>query len=355
MKINNLLFTTLILIALSITSCKNNSDKSNDANNSKSEETSIVKIKAKVVKPADFNHYINISGNVEAQQYAYISPQTNGQITHIYVHEGDFVQQGTLLIQLNDNIIKNTIAEVKNSLNLATITYNKQKDLWEQKIGSEIQFLQAQNQKEALEKKLKTLNSQLELSQIRAPFSGYVDNISLNEGELASPGMKLLELVNLNKMRIKADVSEKYLSKISLGDTVDITFPYFPNLKLKEKVSRIGNIVNPNNRTFTIDVKFDNKKQIIKPNVIASLKLRDEHIKNALFVPSIIIKNDFEKQFLFVAAKIDNKYIAKKIVVKTGITYKDQTVITDGLNPGDLIITEGFNLVSDGYNVQLVK
>ena len=350
--INKITLITIAIAIIGFTSCKNNNDKKTQTNEQKK---IAIKVKVKEAKTQDFNHYIKVSGNVEAEQYAFISPQANGQITKIYVNEGDYVKKGDLLIQLNDNIIRNTISEVENSLNLATITFKKQENLWKQKIGSEIQYLQAKTQKESLEKKIKTLNSQLALTQIRAPFSGYVDNIVLKEGELASPGIRVLELVNLKKMLIKADISEKYLSKINKGDTVKITFPDFPNIVKYAQISRIGKIVNPNNRAFKIEVKFNNYDEKIKPNIIASLKIRDQLIKNAIAVPSIIIKNDFEKKFIFVAKKQGNSYIAKKIIVETGISYKDKTVITKGLNIGDKYIYEGFNLVTDGFNVQIVK
>ncbi len=352
--INKITLTTLAIILIGFISCKNN-DKDSKKTNLQNKESIAIKVKVKTAESKDFYHYINVSGNVEAEQYAFISPQTNGQITKIYVNEGDYVKQGTLLMQLNDNIIKNTIAEVENSLNLATITFKKQENLWKQKIGSEIQYLQAKTQKESLEKKLKTLNSQLALTQIRAPFSGYVDNITLKEGELASPGIRVLELVNLRKMLIKADISEKYLSKITKGDSVKITFPDFPDYIKYAKISRIGNIVNPNNRAFKIEVKFNNNDEKIKPNIIASIKVRDDIIKNAIAVPSIIIKNDFDKKFIFIAKKTGNSYIAKKIIVNTGISYKDKTIITNGLNVGDKYIYEGFNLVTDGFKIQIVK
>ena len=352
--IKNLTLATIAIVIIGITSCKNNDDNSSK-DKLQSDKDIAVKVRTKEAVAANFSHYINVSGNVEAEQYAFISPQANGQITKIYVNEGDYVQKGALLIQLNDNIIRNTIAEVENSLNLATITFKKQENLWKQKIGSEIQYLQAKTQKESLEKKLKTLNSQLALTQIRAPFTGYVDNIVLKEGELASPGIRVLELVNLRKMLIKADISEKYLSKISKGDTVNITFPDFPNFTKTARISRIGKIVNPNNRAFKIEVRFDNKDEKIKPNIIASLKIRDELVENAIAVPSIIIKNDFDKKFIFIAKKSGNSYIAKKVIIETGISYKDKTIITKGLNIGDKYIYEGFNLVTDGFKIQLVK
>ncbi len=306
------------------------------------------------VQPQRFNHYFEVKANVEAVEYAIISPETPGQIKKIYVQEGQHVSKGELLLKQNSSIVEGQIRSIKAQLNLAEITYNKQKELWiDKKVGSEIQYLQAKTQYESLQEQLKTLQSQLEMSEIKAPFSGIVDKINSKEGEIASPGMQVIALVNLNYIKFIGDVSEVYLPVIHKGDSVDISFTTYPNLKLKESIYRIGNIINPSNRTFNIEIRSKNINAKLKPNMICSVVINDYSKDSALVVPSIIIKKDFEKQFIFVAVEGDSTTIASKIYVETGRSYKDKTIISKGLNIGDKVIVKGYNIVSNGSPVNV--
>ena len=339
---------SIILIAFALISCNNEESTTEEKT---VETTNAVGVKVQIAELETFKHFVELSGALEAENYAFISPQANGQITNIYVNEGDYVQKGKLLVQLNNSVIVNTISEVENSLDLATITFKKQEELWNQEIGSEIQFLQAKNQKVALERKLKTLNAQLQLTKIIAPFSGYVDNIRFKVGELAAPGVQLLEMVNLNKMIASIDVSERYLSNFNKGDSVEVTFPDIPKLKKISVIFRTGKIINPANRTFKVEVKLNNKDESLKPNLVTNVVINDLTIDSVIIIPSIAIKNDFDKQFIYIAK---NK-IANKIYVETGASFKDKTVITKGLNIGDMIIVDGYNLVSNNSEIRIDK
>jgi len=347
MKRNINKLAILLIAVVVLISCKHEEKK---------EETKNHKTLVKVleVQPQTFYHYFNVTANIEAVEYAMISPETPGQIRKIYVKEGQKVNKGTLLLKQNSSIVEGQIQNVRTQLNLSEITYNKQKELWlEKHVGSEMQYLQAKTQYESLQEQLKTLQAQLAMSEIKAPFSGIVDQINLKEGELASPGMQVIALVNLNKIKFIGDVSEIYLPVIHKGDSVDITFSTYPNLKLREPIYRTSNIINPSNRTFDIEVRAKNIDNKLKPNMIGTIKINDFKQDSALVVPSIIIKKDFEKQFIFIAEKKDTTTIAKKVFVETGHSYKDQTVITKGIKASTKVIVKGYNIVSNGSEISI--
>jgi len=310
----------------------------------------LVKVKFVEAKKNKIKHSFTVTGGVRAENMAYISPEMNGQIKHIYVKEGQYVKKGQLLVALNSEVIQNSVRELKTGLEFAKVMYEKQKTLWEQKIGKEIDYLKAKNQKESLEAKLATLNAQLRMSKIYAPFSGIVDVIYSKKGEMATPGRALIDFVNLSTMEAGAEVSEKYLPYIKKGDAVKVKFPTYPDLTKETTISQIGNIINPANRTFKIIVKIKNADKKIKPNMIAELVLTD-YVGEDIAVPSIIIKKDRKGQYVFIANNREGKFIAEKRYIETGINTGDKTVIKKGINLGEKVITEGYNLVSTGVEL----
>jgi RND family efflux transporter MFP subunit len=312
-------------------------------------------VEVKMMKAEPFSSFFEAKGSVEAVMDAFISPETSGQIKSINVNRGERVKKGQLLMELNTDVTANSISEVKTSLELASKLFEKQEQLWEKEIGSEIQYLEAKNAKESLEARLATLKSQLEMAYIRAPFSGIVDDIMVKTGELASPGMRLLRLVNLEEMRISAEVSEAFLANVSLGDKVSISFSSLPELSLEAPVSRVGTVIDPITRTFPVEVLLSNKKEEIKPNMLASVMIQDYDDPDALIVPSIILKDDFNGTFLFKAVQEGNKNIARKVYVKTGKTVQDQTKIIRGIKENDLVVITGYNLISDGESLKIMN
>ncbi len=312
--------------------------------------TGFIPVEVKMVNPENFDHYLELSANVEAENDAMVSPETAGQIKRIMVSKGQFVKAGTPLIRLTTEIMDNSIMEVKNQLSLTKDIYQKQKALWDQKVGSEIQYLQAKNNKEALERKLETLRSQRNMSTVTAAFSGVVDDIYQKEGELAMPGKPVLHLVNPSAIKIKADASESFIGTIKKGQMVDVQFPSNPNLKLKLPVTRVGNVVDMQSRTFQVEVTYNGNDggSKILPNQIATLVLKDFSNPKAFVVPSLIVKNDEKGQFLFIAQNTPKGFIAKKVYVKAGLTYQDYTSIESGLKAGDKVIIAGFNQVTSG-------
>lgn len=313
-----------------------------------------VVVKVNNMNPESFSSYFETTGTVEALQDAIISPEVNGQIQSILVKRGQRVSKGTLLIRLKTEVTQSNIDEVRTSLELASKVFEKQEDLWEQEIGSEIQYLEAKNNKESLEARLATLKSQLEMASIRAPFSGVVDDIMVKTGELASPGMRLLRLVNLDEIRITANVSEAFLGRVREGEMATLRFASLPEVQLEKPIQRTGMIIDPVTRTFTVEVLVDNENHLLKPNMLSSLKIQDFSTDDALLVPSIILKEDFNGTFLFRINDNSDPLTAEKVYVKTGRTVQDVTQIVGGIQTGDRIIVAGYNLVSDGAPVRII-
>lgn len=319
-----------------------------------SDSTYAAPVNIKVMEHEKFVHKIEVNGSVEAEKQANISPEVNGQIKEIYVKEGQRVSKGRLLMELNTEVTRKSIQEIETSLELARTTYEKQKKLWEQNIGSEIQFLQAKNKVESLENSLETMKAQMEMAKVKAPFSGIVDEIFMKVGDLAIPGSPVMNIVNLQQLNINADVSEAYLSKIQTGDTVQLSFPAYPEIEMNAPIFRTGNIIKPDNRTFKVQVNISNIKEKLKPNIISVLKINDYTNTNAFVVPSIIIKRDMKGNFLFVATEgKDGTLMAKKRYVNTGKSFKDKTEIISGLSKNDRVIVDGYNMVSTGSNVKI--
>jgi RND family efflux transporter MFP subunit len=322
----------------------------------------LIPVKIKKVKYEPFRHYIEVQGNIEAVENAYISPEMGGQIKKIYAREGQRVSKGQLLVSLNTEVTESSIQEVKTSLELAKKLYDKQKSLWEQNIGSEMQYLEAKNGYEQTEARLKTLKAQLEMSNIRAPFDGIIDEIFQKEGELGTPGFQILQMVNLSKLKIAAEVSEIYMPSITKGKMIEVSIPTYPDMKMNVPIYRTGNVINPANRTFKVEVQLNNKNEKLKPNMFAVLKINDLTIDSAIIVPSGIIKKDILKtgkgsfkEFLFVAEEKDNKVIVQKVYVETGQSYNNESVVKNGLKPEQKVIIEGYNTVSTGTEVKVLN
>jgi len=319
-----------------------------DKTKNKTNDGSIL-VGLKTMKTTQFINYLNVTGNIESNYEAMISPEINGQIGSIYVKEGDYVSKGTLLAVLKTEVTDKTIEEVRTSLDLSKTLFKKQETLWKQKIGSEVQYLQAKSQMETLEKRLETLQSQIDMAKIKAPFDGYVETVFQKEGEIASPGRQILQLVNLTDLKVTADISESYLPNLREGDKVTIDFPTFPKLSIDSKIKVIGSIINPNNRTVKIQVPISNQNKQLKPNIIANIKLIQAVYDSALVVPSIIVKNDASgRNYLYIENQKKDKLLAEKRFVKTGVSYGNKTLILEGLNPNDKVIIQGYNMVKNG-------
>ncbi len=307
-----------------------------------------VKVVLDQVDTTSFSDHIQLSGMVEAVKTAAIMPELSGRITKIHVREGQQVARGDKLISLDASVMKNSISELEKGYELARTMYDKQKELWDQGVGSEMQYIQAKNQKESLERTMETLRSQLAMSEMVAPFDGRIEKIYLKPGENASPGRAVIELVNASQLYVNTEISEAFIGSVKRGDMAVVEFPVLPELMKEVPVTFVSQVINPQSRTFSIRVEISNPKNEIKPNMLATLRLKVFNLEGAITVPTILIRHDFQGAFLFTATQRDGKQYATKTYVQTGASDGIVTVVTEGLTPGDLLVTKGYNQIKDG-------
>ncbi len=309
-------------------------------------------------KKAVFNHYLELQGDVKTKQNVLIYPEMAGQLTKIYVKEGQNVKEGQILAKIDDGGLSNQLAQIEVEAKLSETTYQRQKRLWDQKIGSEIQFLQAKTKYEAQKNAVSQLKKQLGKSTIRAPFTGVIDDVIKEQGVVVAPGMgaEIFRIVNLSKMYIETAVPETYITSIKKGKSVDIEFPILGE-KITSKVRQAGNFINPANRTFKVEIAVNNKAGNIKPNLSAKLKINDYTNDEALLVPqSIISENAKGEQYVYVVTDLkDNRGKAKQVIIVTGKTQGDVVEVLEGIKAGDQIIKEGARSVQNNQEVQVLN
>ena len=292
--------------------------------------------------------YATLQASVMSDELINISSEIGGRLLSVNVDEGDYVKRGQLIATVDTEIIQTQINEVETRLSLANTVFEKQKRLWEKNIGSEIQFLQAKNNKESIEKSLETLKVQLAKSKIYSPVNGNVDMEFLKSGELASPGMPIVSVLNTNKLKVVADVPENYLVKVKKGQDVNISFPAIDK-SIDRKVSLIGRSIDPSNRTFKIEMRTDNLGGILKPNLLAEAKIKDLSLENVLAIPIELVQEEVDgKSYVYTATKKDEDLIATKKYVELGESSDDLIQITGGLDKGDVIVLLGARTIVEG-------
>ncbi len=306
----------------------------------------IIPVVTATLEPRSFKSFIEIQGTVETKNTATATPRMAGTYTTVYVKEGQTVKQGQLLAKIDNAILRDQIAALKQQMELANTVYEKQKALWDQKIGTEIQYLQAKNNKESLEKNLAVLNTQVDMYNVYAPISGAVERVMAKTGEVAAPGMPLASLVNLGSLKATANVPDTYLSNIKMGDAVKVALPDLGR-EINARVTFISKLVNAANRTFKIEASIPSSADI-KPNMISVLNIADINKANALVIKQNYIQSTELGDVVYVAETEGNKKVAKARKVKTGVSYNGEIEITDGLRAGDLIVTEGYQDLVDG-------
>jgi RND family efflux transporter MFP subunit len=300
----------------------------------------------------EFKHFVEIQGTVNSDQSISVYPEMGGLIKNIYVKEGQRVKKGQTLVKFDSEVLQRTIKELDTNIELARTTYKKQKRLWDKKIGSEIQYLQAKTNLESLENKKASVKAQMDQTTIKAQFSGIIDQIFVKQGEMAIPGRPVLRLINLDNIYIEANVSEKYLRHIQKGTEANI---YFPNLEknISAKVSMIGNFINPANRTFRIVVNVKNKNHSIKPNQLAVIRLLDLK-KAGIVIPSNVILNAPDgSSYVYQVITVDGLNRTKKTPIKVGLSYQNETIVYEGLNANALIIDKGSRSIQDNQEVKI--
>lgn len=301
-----------------------------------------------------FEHRIEVRGEIQSRTNVLLSAEMSGTIESIRVKKGQKVFKGQILIVINAEIIKNNISELKTSLELANTLFDRQKRLWDKQIGTEVQYLQAKNTKESLEGKLKTANSQLAMSTIKAPFNGTIDNLPVNEGELASLGQPLVRIMNPKDMYIIAEVSEAFIGKISKGDEVMINF-ITQNQESNSVITSISQVIKAANRTFSVEIKMPNIKISTQPNQVVIISIRDYKAENAITLPTNILQRDKIGNFLYESTEKEGKFIAEKIYVNLGKTFNGKTEILSGLNGHENIINKGFRDAVDGAIIKVIN
>ena len=306
------------------------------------------------LKPQIFNHYIKVQGTVTSDNNIMIPAQASGLVKRIYVKEGDIVKKGQLLAEIDGAIYESNIAELKTNLALARTLYERQERLWKQKIGSEVQYLQAKTNKESLENRLASVKEQYRLTKFIAPINGSVDQIKLKENEATAAGMGGIRVVQLSKLKIEAKISEKYIDDLRVGDEVEVSLPVLDKT-FTSKIRAVSQVIDPENRTFPIEIEVPDEHKIIKPNMLTVLTINDYTNENALIVPMRILQNTGTDQFLFTAIKSEKQdiYIAKKQIVKVGTNNGIVAEIKSGLQAGENIVTQGFQELADGQQVIL--
>lgn len=305
------------------------------------------------VEPSEFNHYIEVQGKVDGQDNIAVAPQMPGVVTAVYVKEGDAVRKGQVLAQLDDNVIQQQIVGLKQQLDFATNLYQKQKSLWDQKIGSEVQYLTAKNTKESLEKNIATLQQQVEMYKIKAPINGTIEEVGVKVGQMAAAGATpVFRVVNFSSVKIMADIAEVYAPKVKVGNEVLVFFPDF-NEEMKSKINFSSKYINPSNRSFQIEIHLGSSKVDYRANMIAVIKINDYRNTKALVLPVNLIKESAVGKYLFIAREEAGKTVARKQKVELGQTYNGLAEIISGLQVGDKVITTGFNSLVEGQPLRI--
>lgn len=312
------------------------------------------KVTTLALEEKPFAAYVEVQGNSQAENSVNIMTDMGGLVKAIYVDEGQYVNKGKVLIKLDNSIVASQLAELNTSLELAKDVFEKRERLWKKNIGSEIEYLQAKNQYNSLLKKKNTLNTTLAKSTIKAPISGTVDMVFLKVGELASPGYPAVNVVNLRNMEVKVAVPESYLGKLKKGDKVDVVFPSI-NKEVVAKIKSVSQSINPNNRTFTAVASIPNKDKLLKPNLLAKIKIKSDAKGKAITIPTNLLQKSAQGFYVYIVSEKDGQAIAKEQAVEIGESYNGQIIITKGLSVKDKLINEGYRDVLDGDLLEFVE
>ncbi len=319
-----------------------------DTSATKQENAKLVSITS--IEPHQFNHFINLQGKIEAVNIMYVTPRAQGgQVKELLVKQGDFVKKGTLLLKLDDAIVKKQLDQLQTQLSFAKDLYQRQQNLWKENIGTEVQLLQAKNSVDNIEKQINTVKEQLSFSNVYAPIDGVLETVDIRVGETfigvlgQSPQ---ISIVNTSNLKLTAQVPENYLEKVKVGTRTKITFPDI-NKTIEASINVVGKIIDPLSRSFYIEAKLPADKDL-KPNQVAEVKILDYSVANAITVPINTIQTDEKGKFVIVALEQNGKIIAHKTTVSIGELYGDKIEINSGLKPGDKLITDGFQNLYEG-------
>ncbi len=307
-------------------------------------------------KDTIFNHYLELQGNVDTKKNIVITPEMNGILKQVFVKEGQRVSKGQILARVDDGGLSQQLAQLQIQADLAKTTYDRQKRLWDQKIGSEIQYLQTKSSYEAQQKAVDQLKVQLSKTAIRAPFTGVIDDVITEQGSVVAAGQsQVIRIVNLRDMYIEAVIPEKYLTNVKKGKDVEVYFPVL-GTTMNAKIRQAGDFIDPNNRTFKVEIAVPNKDGNIKPNLTAKLKINDYTNPKAILIPQSVISENAEgEQYVYIADSINGDIAkAKKVIISTGRTQGDFIEVLEGLTSGNAVIKEGARSIKDDQEVTII-
>ncbi len=305
------------------------------------------------VTRSDFVRFVEIQGTVQSDKVVNVTSEVPGRILSLRVEEGDAVRKGQLIAELDLEQVKKQLEEAETALDLARTVYQRQKSLWDQNIGSEIQFLEAKNNKERLEKNLESLRLQLAKSKVYAPISGVVDRKLTKEGEYASPGAPIVQLLDVNNLKVEAAVPETYLRAVRKGEPVKVKFPAL-NQEQQARISLVGSTINNANRTFKVEARVRNTNGMLKPNLLAVMFIKESEQKEVVIVPLEVVQQEVSgKEYVFVLERGERSALARKMYVETGDSYGGNIIITEGLSGGETLIVEGARGLADQQPIRV--
>lgn len=320
----------------------------------KTDPSKILKVGVTELQPGSFNHYIEVQGRLDGEENVDVQPEGAGGIVQaVLVNVGQHVTKGQVMARLNDAALRDQLKALESSYQLAKENFERQQRLWDQKIGSEMQYLQAKTNKESLEAQLSSLKEQVSMQSIKSPINGTVEEVNVKIGQIASPQLPVpaFRVVNFSSLKVKAEVAEAYSQKINVGDNVLVYFPDL-NREINAKVTAVSRYINQANRTFQIEVRLNPDKDGFKANMIAVLKINDYKADKAIAIPINYIQTDLNGSFVYVVEKKGDKAIAKKATVEQGLSYNGLVEIPKGLKPGDKIVTSGYLDIEEGKEVR---
>jgi len=328
-------------------------DKLNTYINKNEKKSKAQLVTTKKLEDTIFKHFVEVQGDVETDENIIIFPEYSGVLTEVYVNEGDQVSKGQVLAKIDDGGLSSQLAQQETQAQLAKTTYERRKNLWDQKIGSEIQFLEAKTNYEAAVKTADQTRSQLSKTQITAPFKGTIDDIIAEEGQVVNQGQtQVMRLIDLNDMYVTASVPENYLRSVEKGSEVKIELGAI-NEEYTGIIRQVGSFINPDNRKFDVEIEIPNPDGFIKPNMIATVLINNYTNQNAITIPEIILQENAQGETIayLYDQQNDSTAIAKKVVLELGLSYENQIEVKKGLNTGDVIVLEGAKNLRDGQRI----
>jgi len=320
-----------------------------DTSSAKKEKTKLVAVQA--IAPMSFTHFIDLQGKIDALNIAYVTPRNGagGQVKGIYVKKGDVVKKGQLLLKLDDALLQQQLLQAKQQLSFAENLYGRRKNLWADKIGTEVELVTAKNQVDQAQRQVDIVNQQIDLTNVYADISGIADDVNIRLGEFFT-GNNQIKIVNTSNLKAVAQVPENYLSKIKVGSNVKVIVPELNNKTIQTKVSVAGNLIDPSTRSFYIESKLPYERGFY-PNQVALVRIQDYTAENAITIPVNTLQNDDKGKYVMVAEKEGDRMVARKKPVTIGQMYEDKIEIKSGVKEGDSIVTDGFQGLYDGQPI----